>query len=156
MDAPSHDIPVDSLIIEFAQAGATMITFHPEASQHIDRSLQLIKDNGCLAGLAFNPATCLSYLDHIQDKIDEILIMSVNPGFGGQTFIESSLKKIQLARKMLPLSIRIGVDGGVKPDNIAKISDAGADVFIAGTAIFGNKDYTQAISALRKNLAKII
>ncbi|WKS99751.1 ribulose-phosphate 3-epimerase [Gallibacterium salpingitidis] len=150
--------PVDRLIPDFAKAGATSITFHPEASEHIDRSLQLIRDCGCQAGLVFNPATPLSYLDYVMDKIDIILIMSVNPGFGGQSFLPSALVKLQQARERIKASgrdIRLEVDGGVKIDNIAEIARAGADMFVAGSAIFGKPDYQQVISAMRQQLASV-
>ena len=136
--------PVDDLIHAFAKAGANIITFHPEASEHIDRSLQLIREHGCKAGLVFNPATPLSYLDYVLDKVDVILLMSVNPGFGGQSFLPSTLKKLQQARRLIDesgLDIRLEVDGGVKVDNIAEIAAAGADMFVAGSAIFGKPDY---------------
>ncbi|MEH8047872.1 ribulose-phosphate 3-epimerase [Gallibacterium anatis] len=148
--------PVDRLIPDFAKAGATSITFHPEASEHIDRSLQLIKDLGCQAGLVFNPATPLHYLDHVIDKLDIILIMSVNPGFGGQSFIPHALEKLRQARQRIISSgrdIRLEVDGGVKVDNIADIALAGADMFVAGSAIFGQPDYQQVIQAMREQLA---
>ena len=148
--------PVDRLIPDFAKAGATSITFHPEASEHIDRSLQLIKDLGCQAGLVFNPATPLHYLDHVMDKLDIILIMSVNPGFGGQSFIPHALEKLRQARQRIISSgrdIRLEVDGGVKVDNIADIARAGADMFVAGSAIFGQPDYQQVIQAMREQLA---
>jgi ribulose-phosphate 3-epimerase len=148
--------PVDAIIPEFARAGATYITFHPEASEHIDRSLQLIRDNGCKAGLVFNPATPLDVLRHVMDKLDMILLMSVNPGFGGQSFIPSSLEKLREARKLIDAGgrdIRLEIDGGVKIDNIAEIAAAGADTFVAGSAIFGSKDYAATISAMRKQLA---
>lgn len=148
--------PVDAIIPEFARAGATYITFHPEASEHIDRSLQLIRDNGCKAGLVFNPATPLDVLRHVMDKLDMILLMSVNPGFGGQSFIPSSLEKLREARKLIDAcgrDIRLEIDGGVKIDNIAEIAAAGADTFVAGSAIFGSKDYAATISAMRKQLA---
>lgn len=147
--------PVDRLIPDFAKAGATSITFHPEASEHIDRSLQLIKDLGCQAGLVFNPATPLHYLDHVMDKLDIILIMSVNPGFGGQSFIPHALEKLRQARQRIISSgrdIRLEVDGGVKVDNIADIARAGADMFVAGSAIFGQPDYQQVIQAMREQL----
>ncbi|OBX07144.1 ribulose-phosphate 3-epimerase [Gallibacterium salpingitidis] len=150
--------PVDRLIPDFAKAGATSITFHPEASEHIDRSLQLIRDCGCQAGLVFNPATPLSYLDYVMDKIDIILIMSVNPGFGGQSFLPSALVKLQQARERIKASgrdIRLEVDGGVKIENIAEIARAGADMFVAGSAIFGKPDYQQVISAMRQQLASV-
>lgn len=148
--------PVDALIPQFAQVGASSITFHPEASKHIDRSLQLIRDQGCQAGLVFNPATPLHWLDHVMDKLDIILIMSVNPGFGGQSFIPSALEKLQQARQRIDASgydIRLEVDGGVKIDNIQQIAQAGADTFVAGSAIFGAPDYTAAINAMRAQLA---
>lgn len=145
--------PVDRLIPDFAQAGASMITFHPEASEHIDRSLELIREHGCQSGLVFNPATPLHYLDHVLDKIDIILLMSVNPGFGGQSFIPSTLNKLKEARQRIDASgrdIRLEVDGGVKIDNIGAIAAAGADMFVAGSAIFGTKDYTKTITAMRE------
>ncbi len=147
--------PVDGLIQAFADAGATYITFHPEASEHIDRSLSLIRSNGCKAGLVFNPATPLNYLDHLMDKIDMVLIMSVNPGFGGQVFIPTAIQKLQEARKLIDqsgLPIRLEVDGGVKVENISSIAAAGADTFVAGSAVFDSADYKQSISALRANL----
>lgn len=150
--------PVDRIIPDFARAGADYITFHPEASEHIDRSLQLIRDQGCKAGLVFNPATPLSYLDYVMDKIDVILLMSVNPGFGGQAFIPQTLEKLKQARKRIDESgydIRLEVDGGVKIDNIARIAAAGADMFVAGSAIFGQPDYEQVITQMRQNLAKV-
>lgn len=149
--------PVDRLITDFAKAGASIITFHPEASEHIDRSLQLIRDAGCMSGLVFNPATPLHYLDYVLDKVDMVLLMSVNPGFGGQAFIESSLDKLRAARKIIDqsgLPIRLEIDGGVKIDNIAKIKAAGADTFVAGSAIFNSDDYQKTISAMRAELAK--
>jgi ribulose-phosphate 3-epimerase len=151
--------PVDRIIPDFAKAGATYITFHPEASEHIDRTLQLIRDNGCKAGLVFNPATPLDYLDHVLDKIDMVLLMSVNPGFGGQSFIPSSLDKLRKARRIIDDSghnIRLEIDGGVKVDNIRKIAEAGADTFVAGSAIFGSKDYQATIKSMREELAKAI
>lgn len=144
--------PVDSLITLFAKAGANYISFHPEASQHIDRSLQLIRELGCQAGLAFNPATPLSCLPYVIDKLDLILLMSVNPGFGGQAFIPSTLEKIREVREMIDKSgrpIRLEVDGGIKVDNIGKIAAAGADLFVAGSAIFESKDYAKTIQSLR-------
>jgi ribulose-phosphate 3-epimerase len=150
--------PVDALIPMFAEAGASIISFHPEASEHIDRSLQLIRDHGCKAGLVFNPATPLSYLEHVMDKIDMILIMSVNPGFGGQSFIPQALKKIAEARRLIDDSgrdIMLEVDGGIKIDNIAAAAAAGADTFVAGSAIFGQPDYKAVIDAMRANLAAI-
>lgn len=150
--------PVERIIPDFAKAGATYITFHPEATEHIDRTLQLIRDNGCKSGLVFNPATPLSYLDYVLDKIDVILLMSVNPGFGGQSFIPATLKKLQQARKIIDesgLPIRLEVDGGVKVDNIAQIAEAGADMFVAGSAIFGKPDYQQVIEQMRAELASV-
>ena len=150
--------PVDRLIPDFAKAGANIITFHPEGSEHIDRSLQLIRDHGCKAGLVFNPATPLDYLEHVMDKIDIILIMSVNPGFGGQSFIPQALKKIAAARKLIDESgrdILLEVDGGVKVDNIAEIARAGADTFVAGSAIFSQPDYKTVIDAMRRELASV-
>lgn len=147
--------PVDALISEFAKAGATSITFHPEASEHIDRSLQLAKDAGCQTGLVFNPATPLYFLKHVLDKIDIILLMSVNPGFGGQSFIPETLNKIAEARELIDASgydIRLEVDGGVKIDNIAEIAAAGADTFVAGSAIFNTDDYAATIKAMRDKL----
>jgi ribulose-phosphate 3-epimerase len=149
--------PVDRIIPDFAKAGANIISFHPEASEHIDRSLQLIRDNGCKAGLVFNPATPLHYLDYVMDKLDLILIMSVNPGFGGQSFIPEALKKIAAVRKLIDESgrdILLEVDGGVKVDNIAAAAKAGADTFVAGSAIFGKADYKGVIDAMRAELAK--
>ena len=148
--------PVDQLISDFAAAGASYITFHPEASEHIDRSLQLIHDQGCKAGLVFNPATPLDVLEYVLDKIDMVLLMSVNPGFGGQKFIPAILKKLQSARKLIDqsgLSIRLEIDGGVKVDNIAQIKAAGADTFVAGSAIFDTKDYQGTITKMREQLA---
>lgn len=145
--------PVDCLVAPFAEAGATFITFHPEASEHIDRTLQLIHDQGCKAGLAFNPATPLSVLPYVLDKLDLILVMSVNPGFGGQKFILSSLQKIAEIRTIIDkssLSIRLEVDGGITPENIGKISAAGADTFVAGSAIFHTKDYAKTIHQMRQ------
>ncbi len=155
--------PVDRVIPDFAKAGATYITFHPEASDHIDRSLQLIRESGCKSGLVFNPATPLSYLEYVMDKVDMILLMSVNPGFGGQSFIPSTLGKLREVRKMIDdsgLDIRLEVDGGVKIDNICEIAKAGADTFVAGSAIFGGKDendanhYDTVLAAMRAELAK--
>ena len=148
--------PVDQLISDFANAGASFITFHPEASDHIDRSLQLVRDSGCKSGLVFNPATPLHYLDHVLDKIDMVLLMSVNPGFGGQAFIESSLEKLSAARKIIDQSgfpIRLEIDGGVKVNNIKKIKQAGADTFVAGSAIFNSDEYQITIQAMREELA---
>lgn len=150
--------PVDSLIIEFAKAGATYISFHPQASEHVDRSLELIRKQGCKAGLALNPATNLSCLEFVLDKLDLILIMSVNPGFGGQRFIPSSLDKIKQARQLIDskkLTIDLAVDGGVKVDNIESIAKAGANFFVAGSAIFGASSYKDAICAMRAKLAKV-
>ncbi len=150
--------PVDRIIPDFAKAGADIITFHPEASRHIDRSIQLIKDHGCQAGLVFNPATPLSYLDYLMDKLDVILLMSVNPGFGGQSFIPSTLTKIAQVKQRIVESgrdIRLEVDGGVKVDNIAEIAQAGADMFVAGSAIFSQPDYKQVIDAMRHQLATV-
>ncbi len=151
--------PVDRLIPDFAKAGANIITFHPEASEHIDRTLQLIRDHGCKAGLVFNPATPLHYLDHVMDKVDIILIMSVNPGFGGQSFIPSALEKIKTVRKLIDASgnpnIMLEVDGGIKVDNIAAAAAAGADTFVAGSAIFNQPDYAAVISAMRTELVKL-
>jgi ribulose-phosphate 3-epimerase len=142
---------------DFAKAGASYITFHPEASDHVDRTLGLIKESGCKAGLVFNPATPLAYLDHVMDKVDMILLMSVNPGFGGQKFIVSALEKLALVRKRIDISgraIRLEIDGGVKADNIAAIAKAGADTFVAGSAIFGAKDYKATIAEMRKEIAR--
>ncbi|HLV49142.1 MAG TPA: ribulose-phosphate 3-epimerase [Aliidiomarina sp.] len=151
--------PVDSLIPAFAEAGASIITFHPEASVHIDRSLQLIKDSGCQAGLVLNPATPLHYLDYVMDKVDVILLMSVNPGFGGQSFIPATLDKLRAVRKRIDESgraIRLEVDGGVKVDNIGEIAAAGADMFVAGSAIFNAPDYAQVITEMRAEIAKAV
>ena len=148
--------PVDHMIGEFIKAGASYITFHPEASEHIDRSLQMIRDGGCRAGLVFNPATPLNYLDHVMDKLDMILLMSVNPGFGGQKFIPSTLDKLRLVRERIDasgLDIRLEVDGGVGIGNIAEIAAAGADTFVAGSAIFNTDDYAATIAAMRAKLA---
>ncbi len=150
--------PVDRLIGDFINAGASYITFHPEASDHVDRSLQLIRDAGCKAGLVFNPATPLTYLDHVLDKLDMILIMSVNPGFGGQAFIAGALDKLQSVRTVINasgLAIRLEVDGGVKTENIASIAAAGADTFVAGSAIFGSEDYAATIRAMRREVASV-
>ena len=147
--------PVDRLIADFAAAGASFITFHPEASEHIDRSLQLIQAAGCKAGLVFNPATPLHYLEHVMDKLDMILLMSVNPGFGGQSFIPQSLQKLKQVRTMIDDSghaIRLEIDGGVKIDNIAAIKQAGADTFVAGSAIFNTTNYQHTIDAMRAEL----
>jgi ribulose-phosphate 3-epimerase len=150
--------PVDSLIPGFAKAGADIITFHPEGSDHIDRTLQLIKDHGCKAGLVLNPATPLHCLDFVMDKLDVILLMSVNPGFGGQAFIPTTLDKLRLVKERIIASgrdIRLQVDGGVKADNIAEIAAAGADMFVAGSAIFSKPDYKVAIDEMRSELAKV-
>ena len=150
--------PVDRIIPDFAKAGASLITFHPEASEHIDRSLALIKESGCQAGLVFNPATPLHHLDHVMDKLDMILLMSVNPGFGGQSFIPSTLTKLTQVKERVLASgrnIRIEVDGGVKVDNIAEIAKAGADTFVAGSAIFGKPDYKAIIDQMRARLASL-
>ena len=151
--------PVDRIIPDFAKAGASYITFHPEASEHIDRSLGLIKELGCKAGLVFNPATPLSHLDYVMDKIDVILLMSVNPGFGGQSFIPATLEKLRQARQRIDASgfdIRLEVDGGVKIDNIGEIAAAGADMFVAGSAIFNTNDYTKTINDMREQIAKAL
>ncbi|MBE7214386.1 ribulose-phosphate 3-epimerase [Shewanella benthica] len=150
--------PVDRMIGEFAKAGASIITFHPEATEHLDRSLQLIKESGCKAGLVFNPGTPLHYLDHVMDKLDVILLMSVNPGFGGQSFIPSTLDKLRQVKQLIDASgfdIRLQVDGGVKVDNIAEIAAAGADMFVAGSAIFNKPDYKAVIDEMRSELAKL-
>lgn len=148
--------PVDRIIPDFAKAGANIISFHPEASEHIDRTLQLIRDHGCKTGLVFNPATPLHCLEHVMDKLDLILIMSVNPGFGGQSFIPEALKKIAKVREMIDASgreIMLEVDGGIKVENIAAAAKAGADTFVAGSAIFGKPDYKAVIDAMRTQLA---
>lgn len=150
--------PVDRIIPDFAEAGATWISFHPEASRHVDRTLGLIRENGCKAGLVFNPATPLNWLDYVLDKVDLVLIMSVNPGFGGQKFIESALEKVRRVRKAIDdsgFSIRLEVDGGVKAGNVGRIAAAGADTFVAGSAIFGSDDYAATISAMRTEIAKV-
>ncbi|MBK0033405.1 ribulose-phosphate 3-epimerase [Erwinia sp. S43] len=149
--------PVDRLIPDFAKAGANYITFHPEASEHVDRTLQLIKEHGCKAGLVLNPATPLSILEYVMDKLDIILLMSVNPGFGGQSFIPGTLNKLREVRKLIDDSgydIRLEVDGGVKVDNIGEIAAAGADMFVAGSAIFGHPDYKKVIDDMRTELEK--
>jgi ribulose-phosphate 3-epimerase len=153
--------PVDRIVPDFAKAGANVISFHPEGSDHIDRTLSLIRDHGCKAGLVFNPATPLNYLDHVMDRLDLVLIMSVNPGFGGQSFIPEALNKLREARARIDAyrertsrEIHLEIDGGVKVDNIAEIAAAGADTFVAGSAIFGKHDYKQVIDALRAELAK--
>ena len=151
--------PVDRIIPDFAKAGATYITFHPEASEHIDRSLSLVRDSGCKSGLVFNPATPLDYLKHVIDKVDMILLMSVNPGFGGQSFIPEALPKLREARRIIDESgqdIRLEIDGGVKIDNIGEIAAAGADTFVAGSAIFGADDYKATIDAMRTEIAKAV
>jgi len=148
--------PVDRIIPDFAKAGASYITFHPEASEHIDRTIALIKEQGCKAGLVFNPASPLHYLDHVIDQLDMVLLMSVNPGFGGQSFIPSSLEKLRVVRKMIDdknLSTRLEIDGGVKTDNIKDIASAGADTFVAGSAIFNTDNYKSTIDAMRAELA---
>ena len=150
--------PVDRIIPDFAAAGADVITFHPEASRHVDRTLQLVRDNGCRSGLVFNPATPLDHLRHVIDRVDMILIMSVNPGFGGQGFIPAALGKLRAAREIIDASgrdIRLEIDGGVKVENIAEIADAGADTFVAGSAIFGSDDYAAVISAMRDALKQV-
>jgi ribulose-phosphate 3-epimerase len=149
--------PVDRIVPDFAKAGARIISFHPEASDHVDRTLSLIRGEGCKAGLVFNPATPLTFLDHLMDKVDLILIMSVNPGFGGQSFIPSALDKIREARRRIDASGRdiwLEVDGGIKADNIASVARAGADTFVAGSAIFGEKDRAAALARLRAELKK--
>ena len=148
--------PVDRIIPDFAKAGASYITFHPEASDHIDRTLGLIRENGCKSGLVFNPATPLHYLDHVLDKVDMVLLMSVNPGFGGQSFIPSTLPKIAAVRQIIDRSgrdIRLEVDGGIKVDNIGAVAAAGADTFVAGSAIFSAKDYVATIAQMRERIA---
>ncbi|WP_230657329.1 ribulose-phosphate 3-epimerase [Psychrobacter sp. I-STPA10] len=150
--------PVDGMIEQFLQAGASIITFHPEATHHIDRSLQLIKDGGAECGLVFNPATPLHYLDYVIDKVDQILLMSVNPGFGGQSFIASTLDKVREVRHRIDASgrnIRLEVDGGIKANNIRAVAEAGADMFVAGSAIFNQSDYQAAITAMREELALV-
>ena len=149
--------PVDRIIPDFAKAGASYITFHPEASKHPDRTLGLIRDEGCKAGLVFNPATPLDWLEYVLDKVDMVLLMSVNPGFGGQKFIPAALDKLRQARKMIDDSgfdIRLEIDGGVKVDNIGAIAAAGADTFVAGSAIFGSDDYAATIAAMRSEIEK--
>jgi ribulose-phosphate 3-epimerase len=151
--------PVDRIIPDFAQAGATYISFHPEASEHVDRTIELIREHGCKPGLVFNPATPLDWLDHTLTKLDHVLIMSVNPGFGGQKFIPGALDKLRAVRKMIDATgrpIRLEVDGGVKVDNIAEIARAGADMFVAGSAIFGAKDYKATIDSMRAALRAAI
>ena len=149
--------PVDELALAFAKAGADLVSFHPDASTHVDRTLQLIQGAGCKAGLVFNPATPLDVLDWVIDKVDLVLIMSVNPGFGGQSFIDSALRKTEAARRRIEASgrdIRLEVDGGIKVDNIRRVADAGADTFVAGSAIFGRPDYAAVITAMRAELAR--
>jgi ribulose-phosphate 3-epimerase len=149
--------PVDRIVPDFAAAGATYISFHPEATEHVDRTIELIRDHGCKPGLVFNPATPLNWLDHVIEKLDLILIMSVNPGFAGQKFIPSALPKLRRVRELIRASgrdIRLEVDGGVKTDNIAEIAHAGADTFVAGSAIFGAKDYAATIKAMREQIEK--
>ena len=150
--------PVDRIIPDFADAGATYITFHPEASEHIDRSLQLVRDNGCKSGLVFNPATPLDHLEYVLDKVDMVLVMSVNPGFGGQKFIRSALQKLSRVREMADAAgheIRVEVDGGVGVENIREIAEAGADTFVSGSAIFKSDDYAATIARMREELAKV-
>lgn len=149
--------PVDRIIPDFASAGASYITFHPEATEHIDRSLALVREHGCRAGLVFNPATPLDYLDHVMDKLDMILLMSVNPGFAGQRFIPATLDKLRAARSRIErsgLDIRLEVDGGIKVDNIRSVAEAGADTFVAGSAIFHSRDYAHTIAAMREALGQ--
>ena len=153
--------PVDALAQAFAAAGADLVSFHPEASRHVDRTLQLIRDAGCKAGLVFNPATPLDVLDWVVDKVDLVLVMSVNPGFGGQSFIDAALRKLEAARRIIDAEaarsgreIRLEVDGGIKVDNIRAAADAGADTFVAGSAIFGASDYRAVIAAMRRELAR--
>lgn len=150
--------PVDSIVPDFAKAGATYISFHAEASEHVDRTIQLIRECGCKPGLVFNSATPLSYLDYVIDKLDLILLMSVNPGFGGQSFIPETLKKVEEVRRRIDASgrdIRLEVDGGIKTENIAAVAQAGADMFVAGSAIFGKPDYKAVIDDMRKELTKV-
>ena len=151
--------PVDRIIPDFAKSGASYITFHPEASRHVDRSLGLIREQGCKSGLVFNPATPLDWLEHVLDKVDMVLLMSVNPGFGGQKFIPSTLQKLRAARRIIDASgydIRLEIDGGVKVDNIGDIAAAGADTFVAGSAIFGSDDYAATIDAMRSEIANAV
>ncbi len=151
--------PVDRIIPDFAKAGASYITFHPEASDHIDRTINLIKENGCMAGLVFNPATPLNHLDHVIDQLDMVLLMSVNPGFGGQAFIPETLEKLRIVRDLIDsrgLQTRLEIDGGVKIDNIKEIAAAGADTFVAGSAIFNTDDYKSTIDKMRSELSKSI
>ena len=149
--------PVDRIVPDFAKAGASWITFHPEASEHVDRTIGLIREHGCKPGIVLNPATPLNWLDHVLEKVDMVLLMSVNPGFGGQSFIPSVLPKIRRVRELIDASgreIRLEVDGGIKVDNIAEVAAAGADTFVAGSAIFGAKDYRATIAAMREKIAK--
>jgi ribulose-phosphate 3-epimerase len=149
--------PVDRIVPDFAKAGASWITFHPEASEHVDRTIGLIREHGCRPGIVLNPASPINWLDHVLDKIDMVLLMSVNPGFGGQSFIPSVLPKIRRVRELIDASgreIRLEVDGGIKVDNIAEVAAAGADTFVAGSAIFGAKDYRATIAAMREKIAK--
>jgi ribulose-phosphate 3-epimerase len=151
--------PVDRIIPDFAAAGASYISIHPEATEHVDRSLQLIREHGCKSGLVFNPATPLDWLDNLLDRVDLVLIMSVNPGFGGQQFIDAALRKIELAREVIDRAgrpIRLEVDGGIKVANVARIAAAGADTFVAGSAIFGSKDYKATIAAMRREIASAV
>ena len=148
--------PVDRIVPDFASAGATYISFHPEATEHVDRTIELIREHGCKPGLVFNPATPLDYLDYTLEKLDLVLLMSVNPGFGGQKFIPTALRKLREARERIDASgrnVRLEIDGGVKVDNIGEIARAGADMFVAGSAIFGSKDYAATIKAMRKEIA---
>jgi ribulose-phosphate 3-epimerase len=150
--------PVDRIVPDFAKAGANVISFHPEGSDHIDRTLSLIRDHGCKAGLVFNPATSLNYLDHVMDKVDLVLIMSVNPGFGGQQFIPTSLRKLEDARARIQAGgreVRLEVDGGIKTDNIAAAAAAGADTFVAGSAIFGSRDYAETMREMRRQIGGV-
>ena len=150
--------PVDRVVPDFAAAGATYITFHPEASEHVDRTIELIREHGCKPGLVFNPATPLDYLDYTLDKLDMVLIMSVNPGFGGQKFIPAALRKLADARKRIDASgraVRLEIDGGVKVDNIAEIAKAGADTFVAGSAVFGSSDYGATVKAMRAAISRL-
>jgi ribulose-phosphate 3-epimerase len=148
--------PVDRIVPDFAAAGATYISFHPEATEHVDRTIELIREHGCKPGLVFNPATPLSYLDYTLEKLDLVLIMSVNPGFGGQKFIPTALRKLREARERIDASgrsVRLEIDGGVKVDNIGEIARAGADMFVAGSAIFGSRDYAATIKAMREQIS---
>ncbi|HEX6994349.1 MAG TPA: ribulose-phosphate 3-epimerase [Gammaproteobacteria bacterium] len=148
--------PVDRIIPDFAAAGATLISIHPEATEHVDRSLSLIREHGCKAGLVLNPATPLAWLDYVLEKLDFVLLMSVNPGFGGQAFIESTIRKLEATREIIDrsgLPIRLEVDGGIKVDNVGRVARAGADIFVAGSAIFGSRDYAGTIAAMRREIA---